>query len=284
MRRCRDTPGVETSGDLRHRGENVSVRPRFVPAVLLAGLLAACGDPAPATAPTVAASVPPDSSAARAELAARAALAQDYRFSALYDYDAKDGQPARSVVATVATDGSWRVDVPGGALGGIADVSIVQTAQGVFQCALPSATNPISPGCVRVAEPNKRVPKEYDPKVQRVFRQWLNVFTDRQAPLSVVPAQPLPGSKGNCYSIDSISASLKAPVDVGIYCYTDAGLLSAVRVGFGTLTLVNAVAPPPKLDLPGPLTGGEPLGLQSPPPPPVIEPSAPQSGTPASPA
>jgi hypothetical protein len=207
-------------------------------------------------------------------LAARAALAQDYRFSALYDYDARDGQPARSVVATVATDGSWRVDVPGGALGGIADVSIVQTAQGVYQCALPSATNPISPGCVRVADPNKRVPKEYDPKVQRVFRQWLSVFTDRQAPLSVVPAQPLPGSKGKCYSIDSISASLKAPVDVGIYCYTDGGLLSAVRVAFGTLTLVNAVAPPPKLDLPGPVTAGQPLGLDRPPPPPVIEPSA----------
>jgi hypothetical protein len=259
------------------------VRPRFVPAVLLAGLLAACGDPAPTTQPTVAPSAPPDTSAARAELAARAALAQDHRFSALYDYDAKDGQPARSVVATVATDGSWRVDVPGGVLGGTADVSIVQTAQGVFQCSLPSATNPVSTGCVRVAEPNKRIPKEYDPKVQRVFRQWLSVFTDRQAPLSVVPAQALPGSKGKCYSIDSISASLKAPVDVGIYCYTDEGLLSAVRVAFGTLTLVNVVAPPPRLDLPGPVTGGEPLGLKSPPapPPPAIEPSAEIAASPA---
>jgi hypothetical protein len=254
----------------------------LVIAVLLTGLLAACGDPAPAIEPTVAPSAPPDSSEVRAELAARAALAQDHRFSALYDYDAKDGQPVRSVVATVATDGSWRVDVPGGALGGTADVSIVQTGQGIFQCSLPSATNPISSGCARVADPNKRIPKAYDPKVQRVFRQWLSVFTDRQAPLSVVPAQPLPGSKGNCYSIDSISASLKAPVDVGIYCYTDAGLLSAVRVAFGTLTLVNAVAPPPKLELPGPITGGEPMGLQRPePPPPVIEPSAEIAASPA---
>lgn len=254
------------------------MRSRLLTAVLLTGLLAACGDPAPATEPppSPATSVPPDSAATRAELAARAALAQDHRFSALYTYDAKDGQPARSVLATVAADGSWRVDVPGGALGGTADVSIVSNAEGVFQCSLPSATNPISPGCVRVADPGKRVPKEYDPKVERVFRQWLSVFTDRQSPLSVTRAQPLPGSQGACFAIDSISASLKAPVDVGIYCYADNGLLTAARVAFGTLTLASVADAPPKVDLPGPLTGGQPMGLQSPPPPPVVEqPSAP---------
>ena len=140
----------------------------------------------------------------------------------------------------MAADGSWRVDIPGGALGGTADVSIVQTAEGVFQCALPSATNPANPACVRVAEVNKRLPDRYDPKVQRLFRQWLPVFTDRQAALSVVPARPLPGAEsspvpGQCYSVDGISASLKAPVDVGIYCYADNGLLTAHwRMGDGT--------------------------------------------------
>ncbi len=272
-----DTPGAATT-DLRHGGENVSVRPRLVPAVLIAGLLTACGDPAPATEPpppAPSASAPVGGGAARVELAARAALAQDHRFAALYPYDAKDGQPARSVVATVAVDGSWRVDIPGGALGGTADVAVVQTGEGVFQCALPSATNPISPGCVRVADPGKRMPRDYDPKVHRVFRQWLNVFTDRQAALSVMPAAPLPGSQGSCFSIDSISASLKAPVDVGIYCYADNGLLTAVRVAFGTLTLASVAAAPDRIDLPGPVVGGEPLGLKSPPPPPppVNEPS-----------
>ncbi len=277
-----DTPGAGTT-DLRRGGENVSVRPRFVPAVLLAGLLAACGESAPATEPATptapatpiapAASAPADDGAARVELAARAALAQDHRFAALYTYDSQDGGPARSVVATVAADGSWRVDVPGGALGGAADVAIVQTGEGVFQCALSSATSPVSPGCVRVADPGKRVPREYDPKVQRVFRQWLDVFTDRQAALSVVPASALPGSQGSCFSIDSISASLKAPVDVGIYCYADNGLLTAARVAFGTVTLASVAAAPERIDLPAPVVGGEPLGLQSPPPPPVVEPS-----------
>ena len=250
------------------------MRPRFVPAVLLAGCLAACGDAAAQPTPTPSESIAPDMSAARIDLAARAALAEDHRFAALYTLE-QNGQQ-RSVVATVATDGSWRVDIPGGALGGTADVSIVQTPEGVFQCALPSATNPVNSGCVRVADPNKRIPREFDPKVERVFRQWLNVFTDRQSALSVVPAAPLPGSQGSCFSIDSISASLKAPVDVGIYCYADNGLLTAARVGYGTLSLVSVAAAPPSVDLPGPVLGGEPMGMESPPPPPV-EPSPEES-------
>jgi uncharacterized membrane protein YczE len=141
-------------------------------------------------------------------------------------------------LATVANDGTWRVDIPSGALGGTTDVSIAQLPSGVFQCAIPSATNPVSPSCVRVAAPGKKIPHSYDPRVQRVFRQWLPVFTDRQAALSVTAAQPLAGSTGSCFSIDSISASLSAPVDVGIYCYADDGLLTAARVSFGTVTIV----------------------------------------------
>lgn len=263
------------------------MRPRLVPAVLLAGCLAACGgdagaEPAPTTPP---ASAAPDdgAAAARAELAGRAALAQDYRFSALYTVDSGTGTP-RSVVATVATDGSWRVDIAGGALGGTADVSVVHTAAGVFQCGLPSATAPVNTGCVRVADLGKRIPREYDPKVQRVFRQWLGVFTDRQAPLSVEAVDPLPGAQGTCFSIDSVSASMKAPVDVGIYCYADTGLLTAARVSYGTITLVNAAAAPASVTLPAPVTGGEPLGMQSPPPPIVTTPPAPPSGLPSAPA
>jgi hypothetical protein len=258
------------------RGENVSVRPPFLAAILLAGCLAGCSDTAAVPTPAPAESIGPDMSAARVDLAARAALAQDHRFAALYTLD-RDGRQ-RSVVATVATDGSWRVDVPGGALGGTADVSIVQTRDGVFSCALPSAAGPVAGGCVRVADPDKRVPREYDPKVERVFRQWLSVFTDRRSPLSVVPAAPLKGSQGSCFSIDSISASLKAPVDVGIYCYADTGLLTAARVNYGTLTLVSVAAAPPTVDLPGPVVAGPAMGMESPTPPPVDEAPS-QAGT-----
>ena len=79
--------------------------------LLLAGAAVACGGPEPAATPAATtASPPPDpDDEARTTLAARAALAQDHRFAALYHFDPAAG-PERNVVATVATDGSWRVD------------------------------------------------------------------------------------------------------------------------------------------------------------------------------
>jgi hypothetical protein len=243
-------------------------------AALLVLGAAACGDDAPTT-PTASASpsVADGTPDARAELAGRAALAEDRSFAALYTLDDGDGA-VRNVVATVGTDGTWKVDVGGGALGGTADVSIVSIPAGVFQCTMATQTNPITPTCVRVADAGKQVPKAYDPKVERLFRQWLSVFTDRQAALSVTEVQSLAGAQGTCFSIDSISASLKAPVDVGIYCYADDGLLTGARVGFGVLKLVNQVAGPATVALPGAEVGGQPMGTASPPPPPVVDPSA----------
>ena len=251
------------------------VLPALAAALLTVGV-SACGDAAPAQEPVLSPSVsfPPPDQDARVALAARAALAEDHRFSAMYTLESRGFAP-RSVLATVAIDGSWRVDIPSGALGGTADVSIAQTPAGLFQCAIPSPTTPVSPSCVRVAQPGKKVPGAYDPKVQRVFRQWLPVFTDRQAALSVTAARPLAGSSGSCFSVDTISASLSAPVDVGIYCYADDGLLTAARVKFGTLTIAGPPVPAPaKIDLPGPVTGGEPMDMNAPPPPPTTEPPA----------
>ena len=248
-------------------------------AVLLA-TAAACGGGGTPQAPpsTAAASLGPDPSLARSDLAARAALAVDRKFAALYTFDAP-GQPSRAVVATVAVDGSWRVDVPGGALGGSGDVSIVQNNAGVFSCSLPSATNPITPSCVRVADKGGQVPKAYDPKVERIFRQWLKVFTDRQAPISVSPARTLPGAQnGACYAVDSISASMNATFDVGIYCYTADGLLTAAKVDYGKLTIASQPATAPaSVDMPGPVVTGDPMGLTAPPVAPVLPSVAPSA-------
>jgi hypothetical protein len=247
-------------------------------AAMLVACVSACGGSAPSP-PTPSASSSssstPDLGTARVALAARAALAQDHRFAALYTLEAPD-RGKRNVVATVADDGSWRVDIAGGVLGGTADVSIISNTAGVYQCSLSSATNPISPACVLVAQPSKRVPAEFDPGVERVFRQSLSVFTDRQAALSVTAVAPLPGSQAQgltstCFSVDSISASLSAPVDVGIYCYAPDGLLTAARTDFGLLALASAPVPPPAAaPLPGPVVNGPAMGLESPPPPPVV--------------
>jgi hypothetical protein len=168
------------------------------------------------------------------------------------------------VVATIGADGTWRVDESRAMLGETADVSIVSTAAGVFQCTVSSPSNPTTPSCVRVANPGKRVAKDYSPQVERLFRQWLPVFTDRQSALSVTEVDPLDGAQGTCFSIDSIAASIKAPVDIGIYCYAPDGVLTAARVDFGQLKLVSQVAGPATVALPGPVSPGPAMTIDSP--------------------
>jgi len=130
-----------------------------VPAAALLTLgVAACGG-APAAGPAASAppSLPDDAPDARSDLAARAALAQDHSFAGLYTLDAGDGT-TRNVVATVGADGTWRVDVAGGALGGAAGVSITSTKAGVYQCTLSTPERPVTPTCIRVADAGKPVP------------------------------------------------------------------------------------------------------------------------------
>ncbi len=242
--------------------------PGLLAVALLTVGVAACGDEAPAATPTSSAPPPPaagDGADARVDLAGRAAAAQDNAYAALYRLD--DGSGPRDVVATSAADGTWRVDVSRGVQGGTTDVSIVSTAAGVFQCTVTTAANPVAPSCARVAEAGKRVPKKYSPRVERLFQPALAVFTDRQSALTVTEVWPLEGAKGACYSIDSISASLDPPVDVGIYCYAEDGVLTAARVGFGVLQLVSQVPGPPTVPLPG-VEAGTPMTTATPPPPP----------------
>jgi hypothetical protein len=254
-------------------GENASVRlrfPRRPAALVLSAAVAvsaagcAAGPPGP-PAPSTAAAV--RSIDARVELAARAAAAQDRAFTAMYHL-AQPGRAERVIAVTMAADRTWRVDIPGGALGGTADVSVARLPTGIFQCALGSAVDSLASTCVRVATAPGRVPARVDPRVQHPFTDWRDVLTDRRAALSVTASRPLPRTRGDCYAVESTSASLTAPVDVGIYCYTEDGLLTAARLGLGSLTLAaEPGAAPPSIDLPGPVVAGEPLGMARPSPP-----------------
>lgn len=233
-------------------------------AVLLAGCTS---DPPPADPPAPAPAVTDSATAARDQLAALAAAAADRHLVAQYTLTGGD-RANRTVTVTEATDGSWRVDIPNGALGGTADVAVAQTRDGVFQCALQSAQRPDPAACVRVAAPGEPVPSAIDPRVQHPFTDSRQVLTDRQAPLSISAARPLPGVHGSCFAVDSTSASIDAPLDVGIYCYDPDGTLTGARLGFGTLVLAGTPAPaPPTIALPGPVVAGGPLGMAPPPTP-----------------
>jgi hypothetical protein len=250
--------------------------------VLCAGLagtlalcLAGCGDDAPAAEPTATGPAAPSAPVqARAQLAAHAAAAKDLRYAALYTLTTQ-GRTDRTVVVTRAGDGGWRVDIPGGALGGTADVSVARTRDGLFQCALPSVENPVTPMCVRVAGRQGQLEAEVDPQVQHVFVDWLEVLTDRRVAIAVSAADALPGVRGACFSVESNSASLAVPLDVGIYCYEGRGTLTGARLSFGQLTLAGALAPPPPaITLPGAVIDGPALPIASPPPPPTTSASA----------
>ncbi|KUL34626.1 hypothetical protein [Actinoplanes awajinensis] len=246
-------------------------------ATALALGLAGCGEDTPDAAPTPSASalITPGNPDSRNELAGIAAIALDRKYAALYTFTGSSGVP-RNVVATVAVDGTWRVDIANGALGGSSDVSIVRNQNGVYQCSLSMTGAPVNAGCVHVAAKGEKVPRRYDPQVQRLFRQWLPVFTDRDSALAVAAVQPLDGAQGgSCYSVDSISASQDQPVDVGVYCYSADGLLTAARVGFGRIQLVRQIAGPATVQFPGPEVGGDAMGMGAPDPASTLEPSIP---------
>lgn len=240
--------------------------------LLLAGpvLLVGCGTGAPAPAATRTEPAASQPTEPRDQLAAYAAAAQDRHLTAVYTLSVA-GQPDRSISVTRAADRSWRVDIPGGALGGTVDVSMAQNSAGIFQCSLPSTAGPA--GCVRVADPGQPLDAGIDPRVQHLFTDWPEVLTDRQAPLAV-SAAPLPGARGSCFAVESTSASVSPPLDAGIYCYTPDGTLTAARLPTGTLALAGSpTAGPATIALAGPqVVDREPLRIAAPRP---GEPTAP---------
>ena len=236
-----------------------------------ATLLVACGGPPADPSPTQGTTANPTD---RDALAGLAAAAKDRRYIATYTLSvAKTAD--RTVTVAFGADNTWLVAIPGGALGGLADVAIYSRAGGLFQCALGPASGtagarpdlpPVTPGCVAV---NPLAPA-FDPRVQHIFSDWIDPLIDRATALSVAAASPLPGARGACYSVESNSAALAPPVDPGIYCYAADGTLTAARVGFGTLTLAGSVAPaPPSVTMPGPVVNRPPLALTAPPVPTV---------------
>jgi len=235
-------------------------------------LLAGCTS-TPPVLPDQTPSVPAPSGPADpwGQLAARVAALQDNRYVAAYTLAVR-GRPARTVTVTIAADGSWLVVIPGGALGGDADIALANTPAGLYECATtraPGALAPAGPpGCFVVGKRDSQLPARNDPRVEHVFTDWLQVLTNRDEALSVVTAAPLPGTRGQCFSVEANTAALGSPVDPGIYCFDEHGTLTGAALAMGTLTLASApAAAPPTVTLPGPVVAGSPLPLTAPPSP-----------------
>jgi hypothetical protein len=112
-----------------------------------------------------------------------------------------------------------------------------------------------------------RVSASFDPKLQHLFTDWLQVFMDRDAPLAV-SVTALAGVPGTCFAVDSSAVSVKAPLDAGIFCFADDGTLTGARTAVGTLSLTGTPsAGPASVTLPGAVKVGQPLPNASPPAP-----------------
>ena len=172
----------------------------------------------------------------------------------------------RTVTVAIGHDGTWLVAIPAGALSGLADIAMfgegtaplpVRARPGRGHRRARPDLGPIAPGCVKVASCTAGT----DPRVQHIFTDWIDPLLDRATAPSVAVAKPLAGRDGTCFSVESNSAALAPPVDPGIYCYRADGILTAAKVGFGTLTLAGAVAAAPPS-----VAHARPAGLRAPPP------------------
>jgi hypothetical protein len=248
-------------------------------ASLAVGFVAGCGSTPPATTPTLGVEARP---ADRDQLAGLAAVAKDKRYVAMYTLVAPD-RPNRTVTVAFATDGTWVVAIPAGALSGLADVAMYGSPAGLFQCVLGPAAGtvgarpdlgPLTPTCAALPA----LTAATDPRVQHIFTDWIDPLVDRATALSVAATAALPDAQGRCYSVESNSAALAPPLDPGVYCYSAEGLLTAAKVGFGSLSLAGPVAPaPPSVTMPAPVADRAPVPVTAPaapPPPPAPSPSA----------
>jgi len=249
------------------RARDLWVTSAGLAAVLTLLSASACSPGKPAGATPESTTPPSLATDPRGQLAAKAAAAKDRRYVVGYTYS-QPKSPLRSVLVTIAMDDTWRVDIQGGALGGAADVSIASRPEGLYQCTLN-----VSAICVRVAASGKKLPPAIDPKAQYPFTSWLDVFVDRQVPLSVLPAAPQPGDTGTCFAVDPAVTAIAPPIDGGVFCFAADGTPTVARLPWGTLIMAGQpAAAPPTVVLPGPVSAAAALPT-SPPPPPSPTPS-----------
>lgn len=227
----------------------------------VAVLLAGCGDGDPPPVEPPATSPPPVTGAAvRAELAARAAAASDLVGVRLYRVSSPD-LPDREMVVVRAADGSWRVDLTGGAWSGTLDIAMIGIGGQLYHCTLPTPPQPTR--CVAVSG----LTEETDPRVHHLFSDWLDVLRDRSAPVAVSGAPVPEGVGGQCFSVQPSAASLVPPLDPGIYCFDSDGTLTGAQLPLGTITLIGSdPATPDTVTLPGPVVEESPPSLVAPSP------------------
>jgi hypothetical protein len=251
----------------------------FAALCVVIGALSGCGQTGTPTAVASgsASAAPTGPTDPHARLTALAAAAKDRRFIAGYTLS-RPSQHNKTVTVAVATDGTWRIDIQGGALGGGTDIALVGIADGQYQCTLNAA--PGNEGCVKVAASRRKLPAAVDPQVQYPFTSWLDVLTDPSVAVAVTVVAPLANTTGTCFAVEPTTVTTTAPIPSSTFCYTDDGTLTGVRAAFGTMVISGApAAAPASTSLPGQVVSRAALPTAAPAAPPVVSGSAKASPT-----
>ena len=163
----------------------------------------------------------PPSPTRAGQLAARVAVAQGPAVRRRVHADAARATAATGpVLVTVATDGTWRVDIPGGALGGTADVAIAYRPDGLLPV---RARPPAEPACVArsPAPATEAAGRRSTRGCSTSSRTGSTCSLDRQRAARRGRREPLAGATGTCFSVEPTHRGSRPPVDPGIFCYAD---------------------------------------------------------------
>jgi hypothetical protein len=210
------------------RGWNVAA------ALALSSLLAACtgggssGHPAHGgVTPTTAATTPAGEQVQRlAQLGLRASYHAAY-------VARQDSRPHFA---------NWEVDRTPSALR-IAVVAQGHTAtlivgpKGAFSCARAGSRR----ACFRVAKPGRPVPPPFDHAPQALFAADLHSLAQHPGAYAVTTVAPVTGGgrpADHCFKVRATSAAPKPRVPPGIYCFSGAGVLTAIRFPTGSTVRV----------------------------------------------
>lgn len=189
-------------------------------------------------------------------LAAKAAAAA---YAATYDFSTAG---TKGQLRIYAAPPRYRVDI----VIGPQTAQFYRITAGTVSCGL-QVGKPAT--CALVASPGAKVPDVFDPGVQRLFTEGLDALAKDPAGYAIAAlpdASAAPGVPGGkCFHIERLAdlktvspGAVTAPgkgFETGDYCFDPAtGVLTAVQVATGTITLTKAPAKPADADFAPPAT------------------------------
>jgi len=197
----------------------------------LASVLSACSSggsnavhqPTPTITPTTAATTP---AGEQVQTLAQAGLQVSYHASYVARQDRK---PHRADWQVAHTPAALRIDV----VTSDQTATLIVGSKGAFSCARAGHRK----ACFRVAKPGKPVPAPFDHAPQALFTSDLHSLAEHAGDYGITPVTASAGGGRNgdrCFRIRAAASAPSPRVPTGVYCFSGAGVLTAIRFPTGS--------------------------------------------------